>query len=209
MDTLVPERIKNDANFALTVVEEANNWQVLDQDDYANAVELRKEYKKRLKVVEAELEPAREKTYAAYKDALDRLNKYTKPFIEADATIKKKCEKWLNAENEKRLIAEAKAMGEVLIPAGDTHKEVPAVIMPPVTAVIPKVSNPVKWKARIEDYSLFLVYISKGVDNNQAQREMVEKAFLPWLQKHAEANQSAIPIPGVVFKQEIGMTVRA
>jgi len=208
MDTLVPERIKNDANFAMTVVEEANNWEVADQDDYDNAVELRKEYKKRLKIIEAELEPAKKKTYAAYKDALDRLNKYTKPFIEADATIKRKCEKWLNAENEKRVIAEAKALTHAV----DTHKEVPAVVMPPVTAVIPKtagVSNPVKWKASIEDYSLFLVYISKGVNDNQAQREMVEKAFLPWLQKHAEANQNAIPIPGVLFKQKIGMTVRA
>jgi hypothetical protein len=226
MDNLVPEKIRNDADFAMTVVNEAENWEVRDQDDYNNAVELRREYKARLRVITVELEPAKVKTYAAYKDALDRFSKYTRPFVTADAMIKQKCEFWLNAENEKAKIkatAEAKLLLKAEKEKGTAkvdgvinllrHGELPAI--PTHTSgggtktKIQGATNPERWKACIMDYSVFLNHVAKGVNDSEKQKEMTDKAFLPWLQKHAEANQDAIPIPGVTFKKVIGMTVRA
>lgn len=231
MSVLIPEEIKEDADFALSVVDEAKGWEINDDDDYENVCELLKDYKRREKVVTEELEPAKTKTYAAYKDALDRFNKYTKPYTEAIKLLKGKGSRYLTAKENKRKEEERKAE-EALKKAeeekkkaeakrakgGDLKDTPPAVTPPPVAPTPPAapekkkvagVSNPEKWKAEITDHGKLLAHIATLVNNNDKMKEGVEKAFLPWLQKHAEANQNAIPIPGVEFKTEIRMTVRA
>lgn len=202
-----------------------------DQLSYEDALAMLKQIKANYKMADRELISGKQKTYDAYQDALARYNRYTKPCLEAEIILKDKCkiylketaakEKKVQEEYQVKLIAQEKARIDAeKKAASSTSKtgtdkpvpgkpaEVPVVEPPPILTPktnIKGVQERYKWKPEIVDHAALLGYVK---DHAGAYEEQIEKAFMPWLRKHATANGESMPIPGVRFEKEPEIAVK-
>jgi len=100
-DVMVTERteIENEVN---PVVAAAQSLVVTDATSYTQAMELGKVCSARIKLVEEKLGPAKEKTYAAYKEVLKLMNSFIVPLEAAKKLLSGLAYKWQKAEEDRK-----------------------------------------------------------------------------------------------------------
>jgi len=214
-DLVVADEIKD----AVYWPESAKMMVVDDEESYAEAVAMIKLVKITYKIADRELGLTKTKSYEAYKANSDLYNKYTKPCLEAEKILKLACKQYDDIEDAKQKKAEAEYQKKLEASSrarasGDSPKSKPAtpplVVEPPpiprIKEKITGVSITTKWVPEIVDFPKFLYYLSDQKGN--IHHEAIDKAFMPWLRKHASANQDNMPIPGVEFKEDKIMAVR-
>jgi len=214
-DLVVADEIKD----AVYWPESAKMMVVDDEESYAEAVAMIKLVKITYKIADRELGLTKTKSYEAYKANSDLYNKYTKPCLEAEIILKLACKQYDQIEDAKAKKAEAEYQKKLEASSragasGDSPKSKPAtpppVVEPPpiprIKEKIAGVSITTKWVPEIVDFPKFLYYLSDQKGN--IHHEAIDKAFMPWLRKHASANQDNMPIPGVEFKEDKIMAVR-
>lgn len=190
-----------------------------DEDSYAAAVQAIKDVKVLFKKIDKKLGDIKRKSYVAYTASLNLYNEYANPCLEAETILKLACKQYDQIEDAKAKKAEAEYQKKLEASSragasGDSPKSKPAtpppVVEPPpiprIKEKITGVSITTKWVPEIVDFPKFLYYLSDQKGN--IHHEAIDKAFMPWLRKHASANQDNMPIPGVEFKEDKIMAVR-
>ena len=214
-DLVVTEEIRE----AVSWPDTAKMIVVDDEDSYAAAVQAIKDVKVLFKLIDKKLGDVKRKSYVAYTASLNLYNEHANPCLEAEKILKLACKQYDQIEDAKAKKAEAEYQKKLEASSrarGDSPKSNPADLPPPVVEPPPLprikekitgVSLTTKWVPEIVDYSVFLKHLS-GFSLGKAHTEAIDKAFMPWLRKHASANQDNMPIPGVEFKEDKIMAVR-
>jgi hypothetical protein len=214
-DLVVTEEIRE----AVSWPDSAQMIVVDDEDSYAAAVQAIKDVKVLFKKIDKKLGDIKRKSYVAYTASLNLYNEYANPCLEAETILKLACKQYDQIEDAKAKKAEAEYQKKLEASSrarGDSPKSKPADLPPPVVEPppIPRIKEKItgvslttKWVPEIVDYSVFLKHLS-GFSLGKAHTEAIDKAFMPWLRKHASANQDNMPIPGVEFKEDKIMAVR-
>lgn len=212
-DLVVSEEIRE----AVSWPDTAKMIVVDDEDSYAAAVQAIKDVKALFKLIDKKLGDVKRKSYVAYTASLNLYNEHANPCLEAEKILKLACKQYdqiedarvkkAEAEYQKKLEASSRA-------SGDSPKSKPADLPPPVVEPppIPRIKEKItgvslttKWVPEIVHYEDFLNYVRAHAGSHT---EAIDKAFMPWLRKHASANQDNMPIPGVEFKEDKIMAVR-
>ena len=212
-DLVVTEEIRE----AVSWPDSAQMIVVDDEDSYAAAVQAIKDVKVLFKKIDKKLGDIKRKSYVAYTASLNLYNEYANPCLEAETILKLACKQYDQIEDAKSKKAQAEYLKKLEASSrasGDSPKSKPAtpplVVEPPpiprIKEKITGVSITTKWVPEIVNYRELLAYIAdRGVIDHH--REALDKAFMPWLRKHAAANQDNMPIPGVEFKEDKIMAV--
>jgi len=210
-DLVVTEEIRE----AVSWPDSAQMIVVDDEDSYAAAVQAIKDVKVLFKKIDKKLGDIKRKSYVAYTASLNLYNEYANPCLEAETILKLACKQYDQIEDAKSKKAQAEYLKKLEASSrasGDSPKSKPAtpppVVEPPpppkIREKVAGVSTSTKWVPEIVDYKAFLTYVA----GMAVQKDAVDKAFLPWLRKHATANQDNMPIPGVEFNEDKIMAVR-
>lgn len=186
--------------------------EVVDQPTLQAAATLRREIKQWLDAVEAECAPTVKKAHELHKDLVRRRDSLKAPFLELEADLKAKCDRFVADERRKAAEASAKAEAEAraaraeaeaeakaLAEAGqmelagvveDLAREIVAEPPPPVARAAGMSVSEI-WKAEVVDMRAFLQGVLDGVIPMGA----VEPTAL--LAQQARALKSELRWPGV------------
>ncbi len=218
------ETIKQETN---SIANWANGLVVASKEDYAGAMARVKDIKNVKSRWLAYWEPVRTKAYAAWKEIKAKESAVADICDAAERTVKQKADAWYAeeqrkaAEEQRRLqaIADEKARRERIRLEKEAEKlktpelreermaQAAEVEAPIITVEAPEqvegVSTVTRWKAKVTDMAALI---------EGAKPNTVAASFLQVNQQVAEAfarsTKGAVPVPGVEFIQERGVSVK-